>query len=102
MGILKIVATPIGNLEDITLRAIKTLFAVDLVICEDTRRTGLLFQKLQNVYHTLTYDTQGDLLEHPRLLSYYEENEIQRIPEIIGLLQDGKDVALISDAGTPA
>ncbi|MFA6918231.1 MAG: 16S rRNA (cytidine(1402)-2'-O)-methyltransferase [Candidatus Gracilibacteria bacterium] len=96
MGILYIVATPIGNLQDITLRAIKTLTSVDVIACEDTRKTGLLLQNLAS--KTL----QGHALEKkPRLVSYYEQNELQRIPEVIAAIKDGLNIALVSDAGTP-
>ena len=86
MGILYIVATPIGNLNDITLRAIETLKSVDLVLCEDTRHTGLLLNKL-NI--------------KTNLLPYYEEIEDKRIPEVVEFLNQGKNIALVSDAGTP-
>lgn len=96
MGTLYIVATPIGNLGDITLRALKTLFAVDIIACEDTRRTGLLLEKLLTEFAANPADKQK-----PRLLSYYEQNEQQRIPEILELLESGQNIALVSDAGTP-
>lgn len=80
MGTLFIVSTPIGNLEDITIRAQKTLASVDLVLCEDTRRTARLT------------DT--------KLLRFDEHTEEKLIPEIIERLET-KDVALVSDAGTP-
>lgn len=89
-GKLYIVATPIGNLKDITLRAIEVLNKVPLVACEDTRKTGFLLSQL-NLH-----------LQHkPKLLSYYEQNEAQRIAEIVALLKNGNDIALVSDAGTP-
>lgn len=83
MGTLYIVATPIGNRLDITLRAIKTLETVDIILCEDTRRTGLL------------------LKTNARLVSYYDEIENKRTPEVMSWLELGKNVALVSDAGTP-
>jgi 16S rRNA (cytidine1402-2'-O)-methyltransferase len=96
MGTLYIVSTPIGNLADITLRGLKTLFAVDIIACEDTRRTGSLLEKLLEEFAENSEDKRK-----PQLLSYYEQNELQRIPEIIEMLKDGQNVALVSDAGTP-
>lgn len=92
MGILYIVSTPIGNLGDISNRSITILKEVDIIACEDTRRTGMLLQKIFEPQET----------EKPWLLSYYEQNELARIPEIVAYLKDGKNVALVSDAGTPA
>lgn len=86
MGILYIVATPIGNLEDITLRASKTLAQADLILCEDTRHTGMLLQKLQIT---------------TKMLPYYDQVEDKRIPEVLEMLSGGYDIALVSDAGTP-
>lgn len=99
MGILYIVATPLGNLEDITIRAIKTLFSVDGIACEDTRKTGQLLRELQKRHPDLAAPGNGEKFQ--RMLSYYEENEKQRIPEIITALKNGLDIALVSDAGTP-
>lgn len=96
MGTLYIVSTPIGNLQDITLRAMKTLFEVDIIACEDTRRTGLLLEKLRESF---AQNPQDKII--PRLLSYYDQNEQQRIPEVIAALRDGVNIALVSDAGTP-
>jgi 16S rRNA (cytidine1402-2'-O)-methyltransferase len=85
-GKLYLCATPIGNLEDITLRALATLREVDLVAAEDTRRTRRLFSR-----HDI----------HTRLLSYREENRESAGAKIIVRLEEGADVALVSDAGTP-
>lgn len=97
MGILYIIATPIGNLEDITIRAIKTLFIVDYIACEDTRVTSLLLSQLAQKYTSLLYSN----VVKPKLISYYDEIEFKRIPEIIGLLTEDKNIALVSDSGTP-
>lgn len=83
---LYVVATPIGNLEDITLRALRVLKEADLIACEDTRQT----QKLLNHYGITT-----------RTLSYHEHNEASRAEELIQGLQDGKRIALVTDAGMP-
>ena len=86
-GTLYIVPTPIGNLEDITLRAIRILKEVDLIAAEDTRHSKKLLNHLD--------------IRTP-LISYFREKEAQRGAEIIAILRTGKNVALISDAGTPA
>jgi len=86
-GCLYVVSTPIGNLEDISLRALRTLKEADLIACEDTRQTMKLLAH---------FDV------HKRLVSYHEHNEITRAPEIIIELEQGAKVALVSDAGTPA
>ncbi|MGH7203393.1 MAG: 16S rRNA (cytidine(1402)-2'-O)-methyltransferase [Candidatus Levyibacteriota bacterium] len=97
MGTLYLVPTPIGNLADITLRGLRTLFGVDIIACEDTRRTGMLLDKL-----FAEFAPADDEKRKPKLLSYYDQIETQRIPEIITLLQAGQTIALVSDAGTPA
>ncbi len=86
-GCLYLVATPIGNLEDITLRALRVLKEADLIACEDTRQTAKLL---------------GHYGVAKRLVSYHEHNEIVRAPEIVLELEEGARVALVSDAGMPA
>lgn len=85
-GKLFVVATPIGNLEDITLRAIRTLKEADLVACEDTRRTQTLLE-----HHGI----------RTNLISYHEHNEMTRAPELVLLMEEGSKIALVSDAGVP-
>jgi 16S rRNA (cytidine1402-2'-O)-methyltransferase len=85
-GILYLVATPIGNLEDITLRALRVLEEVDLIACEDTRHTRKLLAHYQ--------------ISKPSI-SYHEHNEMERSAELIKKLEAGSSIALVSDAGTP-
>lgn len=102
MATLYIVATPIGNMEDITIRAIKTLFSVDYIACEDTRKTGNLIQsiKLKMKNDNLKIKNIVDS-KNIKFISYYDEVEETKTPEIIDLLEQGNFVALVSDAGTP-
>jgi 16S rRNA (cytidine1402-2'-O)-methyltransferase len=85
-GILYVVATPIGNLEDVTLRALRTLREVDLIAAEDTRRTTKLLQ-----HYSISTPTT----------SLHQHNERRRTPAIVAQLQAGQSVALVTDAGTP-
>ncbi|HET8965759.1 MAG TPA: 16S rRNA (cytidine(1402)-2'-O)-methyltransferase [Candidatus Acidoferrum sp.] len=85
-GCLYLVATPIGNLEDITLRALRILKGADQIACEDTRHT----QKLLNHYN----------IQKP-LVSYHEHNEMTRAPELVLAMEQGAQIALVSDAGMP-
>ncbi|MCW8810874.1 MAG: 16S rRNA (cytidine(1402)-2'-O)-methyltransferase [Ignavibacteriaceae bacterium] len=86
-GKLYIVSTPIGNLKDITLRAIETLNEVDFILCEDTRVTSILLKQYNII---------------KQLISFNAVSEIKKIPSIIDRLQNGQSYALVSDAGTPA
>ncbi len=86
MGILYVVATPIGNLEDMTLRAMRILREVDLILCEDTRVSQKLLQHFE--------------IKKP-LLSYHQHSRLQRIDEVIKKINDGQNIALVTDAGTP-
>jgi 16S rRNA (cytidine1402-2'-O)-methyltransferase len=85
-GRLYLVPTPVGNLQDITLRALEVLKEVDLIACEDTRRSG-------------------QLLAHfgiqKKKISFFEHNEIKRVPRILSVLKEGESVAVVSDGGSP-
>lgn len=87
MGKFYIVATPIGNLSDITLRALEVLKSVDLILCEDTRVTKKLLDKYEIKNQTM---------------SYHAQSKISKLDKILELLKEGKNIALVSDAGTPA
>ena len=87
LGTLYLVSTPIGNLEDITFRAINILKSVDSIAAEDTRRSKILLSK---------YDI------NTKMISYFEHNKFQRLKQIEEILKNNKDVAVITDAGTPA
>lgn len=84
---LYIVSTPIGNLKDITLRALETLKEADVILAEDTRRTGILLK-----HYSISYK---------RMISYNDHNKEKRIPEMIGELKNNKKIAIVSDSGTP-
>lgn len=84
---LYVVSTPIGNLEDITMRALRVLREVDLIVCEDTRQTGILLR-----HYSIT----------TRMVSFNDHNKRRRTPELLEALRQGKRLALASDAGTPA
>lgn len=86
MPTLSIIATPIGNLEDITLRALRVLKEADLILCEDTRTTGNLLKK---------YDIKTPTM------SYHSHSKLGKVEKIFELLEAGKNLALVSDAGTP-
>lgn len=94
MGTLYIVSTPIGNLQDISLRAVQTLQKSEIIACEDTRKAGLLLKFLSEQF-------PHSSAKRPTLLSYYEDNESMRIPQLLNALVNNVDVAVISDAGTP-
>jgi 16S rRNA (cytidine1402-2'-O)-methyltransferase len=86
-GILYVIATPIGNPEDISARAIRTLAEVSVIACEDTRRTGQMLAR-----HQIGTPT----------VSHFEHNEERRVPELVARLKAGEKIALVTDAGTPA
>ena len=86
MATLYIIGTPIGNLEDVTLRALRVLKEVDLILCEDTRVTKRLLSKYE-------IDT--------KTMSYHAQSKLSKVDKIFALLEEGKNLALVSDAGTP-
>jgi len=86
-GVINIVATPIGNWDDITIRAINTLKSVDLIVCEELREGSTLLKKLG--------------IQHKNLIEINEHNEKEQVPKIINQLFNGINVAIISDCGTP-
>jgi len=88
LGNLYIVATPIGNMSDITLRAIEILKNAKYIACEDTRRTGQLLKRL---------NIRNDQI----LISFYDQVEKDKIPNILNIVKNGEDVVLVSDSGTP-
>lgn len=90
-GSLYIVATPIGNLEDVTLHAVKILSEVDIILAEDTRVTKKLLEYLSTNYH----------LPATKLKSYHQHSNERRKLEILSYLMEGKNIALVTDAGTP-
>jgi len=85
---LYLISTPIGNLKDITLRAVDTFELIDILLCEDTRKTGLLLSELK-------------IANKPKLVSFYDEVEQQKIPQVVNWLKEGLEVGLVTDAGTP-
>jgi len=86
MATLFVVGTPIGNLEDITLRALRVLREVDMILCEDTRKTKILLDK---------YEIKKTIL------SYHSHSKLSKVEKIISLIASGRNLALVSDAGTP-
>ncbi len=87
-GRLTVCPTPIGNLEDLSPRARRALEEADMVACEDTRRAGRLYERLE--------------MRRPRLVSNHEQNEVERARQLVAQIERGAKVVLISDAGTPA
>jgi len=87
MATLYVVGTPIGNLEDVTLRALRLLKEVDVILCEDTRVTKRLLERYE--------------IADKKLLAYNEQESGVKIEKVVALLQEGKNLALVSDAGTP-
>lgn len=93
LGKLYIVATPIGNMADMTFRAVEILKQVDCILCEDTRTTGSLLKH----YEIGNKNSEG----FSKLMSFHSHSKLQKVQQIIELIQAGKHLALVSDAGTP-
>jgi len=90
---LNIVATPIGNLDDISIRQAKTLASSDIILAEDTRSAKTLLDAIEKRYKLQVTSSM--------IWSYYKEKEFQKLPKIIDLLKEGKNISLVSEAGTP-
>lgn len=93
LGKLYIVATPIGNLADMTFRAVEILKSVDTILCEDTRTTGSLLK-----HYEITNKNEAG---HSKLMSFHSHSKLTKVAQIIELVETGKNLALVSDAGTP-
>jgi 16S rRNA (cytidine1402-2'-O)-methyltransferase len=88
------VGTPIGNLDDLSYRQAKTIAESAILLTEDTRSTGFLLQRIQQMF-------QITITENQRLISYYKEKEFEKLPEILDLIEEDHQIALISQAGMP-
>jgi 16S rRNA (cytidine1402-2'-O)-methyltransferase len=96
---LYIVSTPIGNLDDLSLRQAETLASSDIILAEDTRSAKTLLDGIRIRFNSQLPATTYPL--QPKIWSYYLEKEFQKLPEIIDLLKAGKNISIISEAGTP-
>jgi len=96
---LNIISTPIGNLDDLSIRQAKTLVTSDIILAEDTRSAKTLLDAIYSRFSSLLPPTAYNL--SPKVWSYYLEKEFQKLPEIIDLLKEGKNISIISEAGTP-
>ena len=90
---LYVVSTPIGNLDDLSIRQAKTLAASDIILAEDTRSAQILLDAVKKRFNIPVVCST--------VWSYYKEKEFQKLPEIIDLLKEGKNISLVSEAGTP-
>lgn len=101
MAKLTLIGTPLGNLEDVTLRSLKALFSFDVILAEDTRNfiklRNLLSERFPEILNSLSLDSH----HKPELISYREQNHNQIVNSIIQTIQNGKTVGLVSDAGMP-
>lgn len=92
---LYIVGTPIGNLNDLSLRQVQTIASADIILAEDTRSAGLLLAHIHSEWHVTSNKNQ-------KLISYYKEKEFEKLPEIISFLKEDLKVVLISESGMPS
>lgn len=92
-----IIGTPIGNLDDLSLRAAHTLATVDIILTEDTRSFDALWRKVVSICEM----SNQPIVNKPMIVSYYKEVEFEKLPDIIDWLQGGKNVAMVSEAGMP-
>ncbi len=91
---LYIVGTPIGNMEDLSIRQAKTITSAEIIVTEDTRSTGMVLKRIEELF--------GLKKHHEcRLISYYQEKEFEKLPEIMLLLEEGKEMVLMSESGMP-
>lgn len=97
---LSIVATPIGNLQDLSVRQVRTLFRSEIILAEDTRSAQNLLHKIVSEYPFLL-EQSDEPITLPHLQSYYKEKEFEKLPEIIQLLKENKHLSLISESGMP-
>lgn len=91
---LNIVGTPIGNLDDLSYRQARTIMSADILLTEDTRSTGILLKVIEEIFPFKRNPEQ-------KMISYYKEKEFEKLPEVIELLEEGKEISLISQAGMP-
>ncbi|MEI6327247.1 MAG: 16S rRNA (cytidine(1402)-2'-O)-methyltransferase [Candidatus Roizmanbacteria bacterium] len=92
-----IIGTPIGNMDDLSLRAAHTLASVDIILTEDTRSFDVLWRRVV----TMCEMSRLEIVNKPMIISYYKEVEFEKLPDIIDWLNNGKNIALVSEAGMP-
>jgi 16S rRNA (cytidine1402-2'-O)-methyltransferase len=90
-----LVGTPLGNVKDISLRAVETLTKVDVILCEDTRTFSVFYKKIQDIFKKRPIKRQ-------KLVSYYQEKEFEKLSLILNFLKENKEIALVSESGMPA
>lgn len=96
---LFIVSTPIGNLDDLSIRQVKTLMSSDIILAEDTRSAKIILDAIKHRFSSLFPPNTYPLT--PNILSYYKDIEFEKLPEIINFLKQEKNISLISESGTP-